>query len=147
MFNEHFPIYLNTVAKLQSTLQDATGQEIPRTIGVHEFIIGKARGQRRIYPYTLYMFQRPLDYYSSLSKYILFCSVVSLATINQLFGFLCRNDMQKFQERVLSMITEGMETWRTSLQAASECRVRRENNRLILARMTRPAHNTRSARL
>ena len=43
------------------------GKNVPRVIGVHEFSIGGVKEKRAIFPYTQWMFQRPLDHYRSLT--------------------------------------------------------------------------------
>lgn len=40
--------------------------EVPRRLGLHTFKIGKEEAQRLVLPYSLWMMQRPLNYYRSL---------------------------------------------------------------------------------
>ena len=66
MFAEHFPVLLDTVRRLEQWLEQNPGQRIPRAIGEHAFRLGGVEGTRRLFPYTQWMLQRPLDYYQSL---------------------------------------------------------------------------------
>lgn len=69
MFAEHVPVILDTSARLQQWLKEhpeAQTAGIPRVIGKHAFTLGGARGERVIFPYTLWMWQRPLDHHASL---------------------------------------------------------------------------------
>lgn len=69
MFAEQVPVIADTAARLQQWLcEHSDTDEIKRTIGTHRFRIGGAHGTRRIYPYTLWMWQRAVDYYTSLDK-------------------------------------------------------------------------------
>lgn len=68
MFAEHVPVIVDTAAQLKQWLAEYhDADEIKRTIGTHRFRIGGAHGTRRIYPYTLWMWQRVADYYGSLA--------------------------------------------------------------------------------
>lgn len=66
MFDEHFPVLLDTVAKTSAWIDENPGKEIPRTIGQHEFSIKGVTEKRAIFPYTQWMFQRPVSYYQSM---------------------------------------------------------------------------------
>ncbi|GAB4338393.1 MAG: hypothetical protein Kow0099_12390 [Candidatus Abyssubacteria bacterium] len=67
IFDECFPPMLDTVEKLAAWLDRNPGKQIPESIGTHEFSIGGVRETRNIRPYNQWMFQRPIDYYQSLS--------------------------------------------------------------------------------
>jgi glutathione S-transferase len=66
MFAEHFPVLLDTVNRLETWLEENPERRIPRVIGEHEFSLGGVKAARKIFPYTQWMLQRPLDYYQSL---------------------------------------------------------------------------------
>ncbi|HWY23534.1 MAG TPA: hypothetical protein VNX47_01360, partial [Nevskia sp.] len=66
MFAEHFPVLLDTVRSLDTWLEQNPQRKIPRAIGEHEFSLGGVRAMRRVFPYTQWMLQRPLDYYQAL---------------------------------------------------------------------------------
>jgi len=67
MFDEMFPPMLDTVEKLGEWLDENPGEEIPELLGQHEFSVGGVKALRNIRPYNQWMFQRPIDYYQSLS--------------------------------------------------------------------------------
>jgi hypothetical protein len=67
MFEEMFPPMLDTVETLGEWLDRYPDEEIPETLGTHEFSVGGVTESRRIRPYNQWMFQRPVDYYQSLS--------------------------------------------------------------------------------
>ena len=63
-----FPVLVSTAKALTEWAKDqSSGAEVPRAIGQHEFQIGDAKGERMIFPFNLWMLQRPLDYYRSLT--------------------------------------------------------------------------------
>ncbi len=68
MFEEHFPVLIDSVDKLDEWLEKHPGEPIPRAIGTHDFSINGITENRVIFPYTQWMFQRPLDYYQSLKS-------------------------------------------------------------------------------
>jgi glutathione S-transferase len=45
-----------------------SGTEVPRALGQHEFKLGSVTGKRAIFPFELWMLQRPLDYIASLEE-------------------------------------------------------------------------------
>ncbi|GAB5489361.1 MAG: hypothetical protein Pars2KO_29310 [Parasphingorhabdus sp.] len=66
MMNEQMP-FLQTTAKMTQAWADAdTGEDIPRAVGMAPFEIEGTSGQRIAPPFSLWMFQRPLDYYKNL---------------------------------------------------------------------------------
>ena len=66
MFEEHFPVLIDSVEKLHQWRIDHPDKAISRVIGTHSFSIGGATEDRLIFPYTQWMFQRPLDYYTTV---------------------------------------------------------------------------------
>lgn len=66
MFAEHFPVLLDTVRRLEAWLRENPQRKIPRAIGDHAFTLGGVSAQRKIFPYSQWMLQRPLDFYQSL---------------------------------------------------------------------------------
>lgn len=67
LFAEHVPVMLDTAVRLQRWLEENPGRSIPRVIGTHAFTLGGVRGERVIFPYTLWMWQRPVDHYNALA--------------------------------------------------------------------------------
>jgi len=72
MMREMLPVLVSTAHALThwqaENPQSGQGAEVPRVIGRHEFTLGKARGERAIFPYDLWMLQRPLDLIASLEE-------------------------------------------------------------------------------
>jgi len=67
MFEEMFPPMLDTVEKLGEWLEQNPGEEIPEALGGHEFTIRGVTENRMIRSFCQWMFQRPVDYYQSLT--------------------------------------------------------------------------------
>ena len=67
MLKEHVPVILDTNNKLAVWRESNPNTVIPRYIGEHSFTIDGVSGLRKIFPYVLWMWQRPVDYYQSLS--------------------------------------------------------------------------------
>lgn len=67
IFEEMFPPMLDTVEKLGDWLDQNPDKEIPELLGQHEFMVCGVKESRGIRPYSQWMFQRPVDYYRSLS--------------------------------------------------------------------------------
>lgn len=67
MFEEMFPPMLDTVEKLSEWLDQNPEEEIPEVLGTHEFSVRGVKEFRNIRPYNQWMFQRPIEYYQSLS--------------------------------------------------------------------------------
>jgi glutathione S-transferase len=66
MMSEQMP-FLQTTANMTKVWADAdTGEDIPRAVGMAPFEIEGVSGQRIAPPFSLWMFQRPLDYYRNL---------------------------------------------------------------------------------
>lgn len=107
MFAEHVPVITDTAAQLKQWLAEYhDADEIKRTIGTHRFRIGGVHGTRRIYPYTLWMWQRAVDYYGSLKGQ-------ALESVNTWFENVDRD---------------------RALSAPLPARVKRVNNRLVADR-------------
>ena len=67
MASEQVPVLLDTDRKLLVWARENPDTEIPRIIGEHNFCVQGVTSIRAILPYSLWMFQRPVDYYQSLS--------------------------------------------------------------------------------
>ncbi|MEP2989880.1 MAG: glutathione S-transferase [Parasphingorhabdus sp.] len=66
MMSEQMP-FLQTAANMMKAWIDAdTGEDIPRAVGMAPFEIEGTAGQRIAPPFSLWMLQRPLDFYRSL---------------------------------------------------------------------------------
>lgn len=66
MMREMLPVLVSTAHHLQNWVVGHPGaktgaQEIPRAIGMHDFILEGVKEQRAIFPFDLWMLQRPLD--------------------------------------------------------------------------------------
>ncbi len=68
MATEQLPVLLNTAEKLYLWKQGNPDSDIPRFIGTHEFTLGGITEQRAVIPYSIWMWQRPLNYYQSLTS-------------------------------------------------------------------------------
>ena len=68
MAREQLPVLLNTDKELFAWAKDNPESEIPRFIGEHNFTVEGVTSTRAVLPYNLWMFQRPVDYYQSLSS-------------------------------------------------------------------------------
>jgi hypothetical protein len=57
--------FVDTTARLAEFGRGVGGAagsgSIPRALGWHDFTVGGAKGRRLVYPYTVWMFQRPLS--------------------------------------------------------------------------------------
>jgi len=67
MVKEQLPVILDTNVQLDNWRQHNLSKELPRHIGEHEFIIDGVSATRKVFPYLMWMWQRPVDYYNSLS--------------------------------------------------------------------------------
>lgn len=66
MAAEQLPVLLDTDKKLREWRKSNPDEEIPRSIGKHEFTVEGVSEQRVILPYSLWMFKRPVDFYQCL---------------------------------------------------------------------------------
>jgi len=71
MVAEQFPVLAATRRAFEAWNRDHPQDDIPRSIGTHEFILergkaGEVRGERAIFPFDLWMFQRAEDHYRGL---------------------------------------------------------------------------------
>lgn len=67
MFNEHWPVLMDTALRLGQWAKENEGPVVPRKIGEHEFRIDNVTEIRAILPYSVWMMQRILDCYRSMS--------------------------------------------------------------------------------
>ena len=67
LFDEQFPVLLDTVRRVAEWIDKNPGERMPRMIGRHTFTIGEAQGRRIVLPYNQWMLQRTVDFYRSLS--------------------------------------------------------------------------------
>lgn len=67
LFAEHLPVLADTAVRVAEWLDAHPGESLPRTIGTHAFTIGGVREQRVVLPYSQWMFQRPIDFYRTLT--------------------------------------------------------------------------------
>lgn len=72
MMREMMPVLVSTAHHLQKWAEgnpDAkAGAEVPRAIGTHVFSLGDAKENRAIFPFDLWMLQRPLDLIAGLEE-------------------------------------------------------------------------------
>src|SRR5690606_24851672 len=69
MFDEQVPVLMETARQLEEWITahpDAT--EIPRAIGTLRYRLGDMEEERLVFPYNLWMWQRPRDFYSQLTS-------------------------------------------------------------------------------
>lgn len=68
MFHEQVPVLLKTAQLLQQWIIDNPDtHEIPRAIGTLHYRLGDMEEQRLAFPFNLWMWQRPHDFYRTLS--------------------------------------------------------------------------------
>ncbi|MEO9600064.1 glutathione S-transferase [Parasphingorhabdus sp.] len=67
MMAEQMPFLQTTAGMLVNWAQANPDSEIPRAVGMADFTVEGVTGQRFAPPFSLWMLQRPLDYYRSLS--------------------------------------------------------------------------------
>lgn len=67
IFRELGPVLARTIERL-ATFEIAPGEALPRSIGMHEFRLGSAVGQRAIYPFNVWRLQRAQDCYGALDS-------------------------------------------------------------------------------
>ena len=64
---DQFPCLANTARALAAWAEgQPAGTQVPRALGKHEFRTHGARGERMIFPFNLWMLQRPIEHYRSL---------------------------------------------------------------------------------
>ena len=69
MMREMIPVLVSTAHHLTKWVEehpDAKNEPLPRAIGTHVFSLEGAKENRAIFPFDLWMLQRPLDYIASL---------------------------------------------------------------------------------
>ena len=110
MFAEGMPALMSSLDANAAWIEaNPDGEEIPRGVGEHEFVIGGARGTRMIRSYSQWMLQRPLDDYQSLEA----------------------EDRERV-DRLLARVGG-----QKSLQSPIRTRVTRRNNRLVPEHVSR----------
>lgn len=67
MAKEQISVLLDTAQALDKWHIQHPGEAIPRSIGKHQFSIEGISEQRSLLPYSIWMWQRPVDYYQGLS--------------------------------------------------------------------------------
>lgn len=65
MFREFGPVLARTIERL-AAFEIGPGEPLPRAVGVHAFDLGNAVGQRAIYPFNVWRWQRVRDHYDAL---------------------------------------------------------------------------------
>ncbi len=72
MMREMLPVLVSTAHHLQkwaeANPQAQAGSEVPRAIGTHVFTLEDAKENRAIFPFDLWMLQRPLDLIAGLNE-------------------------------------------------------------------------------
>lgn len=73
MMREMMPVLVDTAHALVHWRDNnegvaGEGAEVPRALGLHDYTLGKVKDQRAIFPFDLWMLQRPLDYIASLPE-------------------------------------------------------------------------------
>lgn len=66
MFRELGPVLASTIERLAAFPGAAPGSELPRAIGRHAFSIDGASGERAVYPFNVWRWQRAHDWYQRL---------------------------------------------------------------------------------
>nr|WP_314624520.1 glutathione S-transferase [uncultured Noviherbaspirillum sp.] len=66
MFDEQLPVLADSARRVEQWMAANPGEPLPRTIGMHGFMLEGQEGTRIIRPYSLWMLQRARDYYLSL---------------------------------------------------------------------------------
>lgn len=67
MAKEQIPVLLDTATELEKWRQQHPGEDIPRSIGTHQFTVGGISEERALIPYSIWMWQRPVNYYQGLN--------------------------------------------------------------------------------
>lgn len=67
MFNEQVPVLLKTVESIRVWADSNTdGRPLPRALGTHSYTLEGVEAQRAIFPYQVWMWQRPYDHVRGL---------------------------------------------------------------------------------
>lgn len=66
MFREQVPVLLDTAKRVHSWAQSHEEVRLPRTLGTHRFSMQGHAGERNVYPYAQWMWQRPHTLYQRL---------------------------------------------------------------------------------
>ena len=106
MFEEQGPVLSRTIDAIATFAPTSPDGLVPRTLGRHAFTVAGVRGERAIYPFNVYRFQRAHDQYDKLA------------------------DAARTRADILLTKVGGLELLQTPIRQ----RVTRENNRLTLVR-------------
>tara|TARA_R110002033_G_scaffold8624_3_gene29362 strand:- start:172 stop:1260 length:1089 start_codon:yes stop_codon:yes gene_type:complete len=87
MMSEQIPFLQTTADMLASWAEDNPDAELPRAVGMADFTIEAVKGQRIAPPFSLWMLQRPLEYYRQLQDADKMVADEFLATINGTSAF------------------------------------------------------------
>lgn len=68
MMTEQMPFLQKTAEMFNQWVQENPGEKIPRAVGMAPFTIEGIEGQRMAPPFSLWMLQRPWDYYKGLNE-------------------------------------------------------------------------------
>lgn len=66
MFREFGPVLASTIARLEAYAHDTSQGPLPRAIGRHAFEVAGARGERAVYPFNVWRWQRAYDQHRAL---------------------------------------------------------------------------------
>jgi glutathione S-transferase len=64
---EFGPVLESTIARLSELSPQLGAEALPRSVGRHTFVIGACTGERAVYPFNVWRWQRAHDCYSKLS--------------------------------------------------------------------------------
>ncbi|WP_417593646.1 glutathione S-transferase family protein [Parasphingorhabdus sp.] len=87
MMSEQMPFLETTADMLASWAEDNPDAELPRAVGMADFTIEGVKGQRIAPPFSLWMLQRPLEYYRQLQDADKMVADEFLARINGTSAF------------------------------------------------------------
>ena len=64
---EQVPVLMETAKILNKWNSRNNYQDLPKTLGTHKFKLNGIESERAVYPYSLWMWQKPYQYYQSLN--------------------------------------------------------------------------------
>ena len=103
--NEQLPVLVDTARVLDDQAAGIGKEEVPRFLGTHQVKVAGVPAERIVIPYSLWMFQRPLDFLRSL-----------------------KGEERIQADRLLELIGAG-----SLFDLQQKVHLKRENNRLYLA--------------